>query len=548
MYGRIGDEELGVSSIDPLLSDYERRAFADEVSYEPRRAMAAPTVQPQHDEASGLSSLHILTLNCWGLKYISKYHSERLSEIGKRLAAHEPALDIVGLQECWTYSDYQAIRDATRSVLPYGKFYHSGIFGGGLVILSRFPFIESSMFRYPLNGRPTAFFRGDWYVGKGVACARLRLPDKQILEVFNTHLHAPYEKEPNDSYICHRTAQAWEIAKLMKDARARGSLVVGLGDFNMVPMSFAHVLIESRGNVADVWRQLKPGSSIGASTDVAEADRRNRLHLPGRPDVEESLLEHGHTCDTVLNTWRWNKAHREALLKKGLDREIAMSEPDPRAKRLDYIFFGGLDEGWKVRDVKVALTERHPTIRCSLSDHFAVETTITRSTSSIKSPSSTESLVEVEALGPLQRPRGDSITADIVSMEGKDLNHVVSNTPTRTTIAPSFYERILAMIEKYTLRERKQRRWRLLHFVGSAIFSISSFAAVWWSTYNFVAFVLLLISTFGIMAGTIDGLIGGLFVGSELRALNEFEWEVRNALQLEGGPAVEERPLRDWYD
>ena len=30
------------------------------------------------------------------------------------------------------------------------------------------------------------------------------------------------------------------------------------------------------------------------------------------------------------------------------------------------------------------------------------------------------------------------------------------------------------------------------------------------------------------MAGIIDGLIGGLFVGSELRALKEFEWEIRS--------------------
>lgn len=503
--------------------------------------MAKTVVQPQHGEAFSPSSLHILTLNCWGLKYLSKYRSERLSEIGKRLAIHEPALDIVGLQECWTYVDYQAIRESTKSVLPYGKFYHSGIFGGGLVILSRYPIIESSMFRYPLNGRPTAFFRGDWFVGKGVACAKLQLPNKQIVEVFNTHLHAPYEKEPNDSYICHRTAQAWDIAKLLKDARARGSLVVGLGDFNMVPMSFAHVLIESRGNVVDVWRQLKHASSVGASIDVAEADRRKRLRLPDTPDVDESLHEHGHTCDTIFNTWRWNEAHRKRL-EKGQDRVIAMSEPDPRAKRLDYIFFGGLDDGWKVKDVRVALTERHSTLRCSLSDHFAVEATIARGVPS------TQPLLEVEAQGPLQRPRGNSATTDIVSMEEKDLDDVTSNELTRTTIAPSFYEQILAMIQKYTLRERKQRRWRLGHFLGSALFSISSFVAVWWSTYNYVAFILLLVSTLGIMAGTIDGLIGGLFIGSELRALNEFEWEVRTALHVEGGPVPEERPLRDWYD
>lgn len=164
------------------------------------------------DENTTVDSLNILTLNCWGLKYLSKFRSERLSEIGRLLAAHCPHLDIVGLQECWTFTDYLAIRAHTRNILPYGKFYHSGIFGGGLVILSRWPIEESSMFRYPLNGRPTAFFRGDWFVGKGVASARIRMPDEQLIEVFNTHLHAPYEREPNDSYICHRTAQAWEIA------------------------------------------------------------------------------------------------------------------------------------------------------------------------------------------------------------------------------------------------------------------------------------------------------------------------------------------------
>lgn len=497
---------------------------------------------PSHTPEVSVSSLHILTLNCWGLKFISKYRSERLSEIGNRLATHEPPLDIVGLQECWTYADYQAIRAVTKVVLPYAKFYHSGIFGGGLVILSRFPIVESSMFRYPLNGRPTAFFRGDWFVGKGVACTKLQLPDNQIVEVFNTHLHAPYEREPNDSYICHRTAQAWEIAKLMRDAQARGSLVVGLGDFNMVPMSFAHVLIESRGGVCDVWRELKPASSVGASIDIAEADRRKRLQLNAVPDVEESLNLHGHTCDTILNTWRWIKAHQKSL-QKGHDRHIAMTEPDPRAKRLDYIFFGGLDRGWKVQEVKVALTERHPTLLCSLSDHFAVETTIVRSEEKAKRP------LEVHAQAPTGKglANGDVTTA-IVSLDENDLSKVMSKQATTTTINLSFYEQILAMVHRYALRERKQRRLRLGHFIGSSLVSISSFVAIWWSRYNYVAFVILIWSTLGIMAGTIDGLIGGLFVGSELRALQEFEWEVRNAIYMAGGPVPEERSLQDWYD
>jgi sphingomyelin phosphodiesterase 2 len=39
----------------------------------------------------------------------------------------------------------------------------------------------------------------------------------------------------------------------------------------------------------------------------------------------------------------------------------------------------------------------------------------------------------------------------------------------------------------------------------------------------------MLLSTLGFAAGVLDGLIGGFFVSSELRALKEFEWEIENA-------------------
>lgn len=134
--------------------------------------------------------INVLSLNCWGLKYISTLRRERLKEIGKKLAKHNPPLQIVGLQELWTQEDYKSIREQTKKVLPYGKFYFSGSFGGGLAILSTWPIEESAMRGYPLNGRPNAFYHGDWYVGKGVACARIRMGPsrKDIVEVFTTHV------------------------------------------------------------------------------------------------------------------------------------------------------------------------------------------------------------------------------------------------------------------------------------------------------------------------------------------------------------------------
>lgn len=157
-------------------------------------------------ESSIPTELNIITLNCWGLKFLSKFRNERLSEIGKQIATADPVPHIVGLQECWTHKDYRDIRKLTKELLPYGKFYNSGIFGGGLAILSKWPIVESSMFRYPLNGRPTAFFRGDWFVGKGVACARIKFGPgpKDIIEVFTTHVRALLKLGDNtdhDSYM-----------------------------------------------------------------------------------------------------------------------------------------------------------------------------------------------------------------------------------------------------------------------------------------------------------------------------------------------------------
>ncbi|KAK2766319.1 phospholipase C type enzyme [Arachnomyces sp. PD_36] len=440
--------------------------------------------------------IRILTLNCWGLKYIAKKRVERLSEIGRRIAITEPRPEIVGLQECWTQEDYESIREQTRHILPYGKYYFSGIFGGGLAILSRWPIEESSMFAYPLNGRPTAFFRGDWFVGKGVACARIRTGprNEDVAEVFCTHLHAPYESEPNDSYICHRTAQAWEIAKLMRGAAERGHLVIGLGDFNMLPLSFAHRLITAHAPVRDVWRHLYPDSSIGAAVNRVEQERGKPI-----PTAEFNLLQNGATCDSALNTWRWNKGQQQRL-DKGENVVVDGSTSDPKAKRLDYIFVGDGRGGqnspstkWTIESAEVTMTERHPTLHCSLSDHFAVEATIVR----------------------------EPVTV-----------HSTTETTPNPPLTPETYDRILDMITTYFARERFQRRARLGHFILSLIISIACFIAIWWSPRAFVSFILILLSTLSLSAGVIDGLIGGLFVGSEIRALKEFQWEVENAKRI----------------
>lgn len=521
--------------------------------------------------------INILTLNCWGLKFLSAARRPRLSQIGSLIASSSPPPDIVGLQECWTREDYLSIRRSTSRLLPHGKFYHSGVFGAGLAILSRWPIEESSMLRYPLNGRPTAFFRGDWFVGKGVAVARVRFGPrpKDVVEVFDTHTHAPYEREPHDSYVCHRTAQAWEVAKLLRGAAERGHLVVALGDFNMVPSSLAHRIVTVRGGVGDVWQVAHPDSAVGPVDDPAERARGRQV-----PTAEFNVRENGVTSNSVYNTWRWSKERRKKLGKGGNEVVVSPDTPDPRGQRLDYIFAGdggSKDEGaWTVKSVQVGMMQRHPVLGCSLSDHFSVEATLAfrpaaeargrggeREKAGTVPAASDEATQEDGADLTIRDGRDDRALQDGVylrSPTGSELHVATSDGKQRSPqdnalrggldgydagggygLPVSTYDEMLAMIAKYVAREEAQRKWRGLHFLAWVVVLVACLVAVWFVPRNFVAFILMLLSSLGLVAGTVDGLIALLFVNTELRALREFEWEVRNARAAAAGvPLVDD--------
>ncbi|OLN94264.1 Inositol phosphosphingolipids phospholipase C [Colletotrichum chlorophyti] len=468
------------------------------------------------------SSLRLLTLNCWGLKYISKLRPERLAEIGRRIASLPEPPHIVALQECWVTSDYDAIRAETSHILPHGKFYYSGPFGGGLAILSRWPITSSSMHRYPLNGRPTAFFRGDWFVGKGIAHATITLPGTppsgggggggaQTISIFNTHTHAPYtENRPGDTYLAHRLSQSWELSKLLKAATERGHLVLALGDFNMRPLTLPHTLITSHAPVHDAWRVLHPESSLGAATDPLEVSRGQPA-----PTAAYNLAENGATSDTVYNTWRWPKSQQKQLGEGKPPIKVPPDTIDRKGKRLDYIFLGNpvpprADGGtWVVRDAAVGMVEPHPTLRCSLSDHFSVEAMLTYH-------------VPSQASGDEPSRRPDPIPRLTEQLE-----------PARADGLPvAVYDEILSVIRAYVQREEKQRYWRGSHFFAWLIVLVGCLVAVWFSPHNGVAFVLVLLSSLGLVAGVLDGLMSLLFFNSELRALKEFEWEITNAKRI----------------
>jgi sphingomyelin phosphodiesterase 2 len=450
--------------------------------------------------------LNILTFNCWGLKYIAKHRAARISAIADSIVSASPVPHIVCLQELFTYADFNTIRSTTSSVLPYSKYYHSGPFGSGLAILSAFPIIASSMHAYPLNGRPGAFWRGDWYVGKGIACAKIQVTDGMIVEVFNTHLHAPYQRGNGpdplgkiDDYKCHRVAQAWEIAKCIRGATEKGRLVVAAGDFNMEPGSLEYRIVTRFGGVRDTWLDLHPDANGEMAKDITRRSKEMNV-----PETEYNISERGITCDSLLNTWRVSKSDRKRI-EKGEIVEVPKQWGDPNAKRLDYIFYSSPSQfQWHVSAVKVGMLHRHPKLYCSLSDHFSVEATLSCGT--------------ILAPLPVPKPLPQANSA-------ADLPNPSFSAPESDNLLPL----ITMLTDFYVLRQTRQQRLFLTYFGLSIPIAIGCLVAIFWSPHTYICFILALVSTLSLASGVLGGLMGGLFGCSEMGALKEFEWEIKNS-------------------
>ena len=259
---------------------------------------------------------------------------------------------------------------------------------------------------------------------------------------------------------------------------------------------------------------------------------------------------------------------------------VGGGEPDPKAKRLDYIFVGGGEEeeegeggGWLVQSARVCMTERHPELRCSLSDHFAVEAEIVwkrgmrRGSSSSSSGGGSMGTGAQNGQSGLDHAHGDGDDPYSRVENKKKQQQQQQQNETVTTENPSpsppsnnndtaIYPTLLVLIASYTARQRLHRRRRCTHFLASVAVTLACFVAVWFSPAHYVSFLLLVLSSLGLMAGTVDGLIGLLFGGSELRALKEWEGEVRRVMRGEVGlmgeggweEEVEIGRVRDWWD
>ncbi|KAL0581088.1 hypothetical protein V5O48_000982 [Marasmius crinis-equi] len=276
-----------------------------------------------------------------GLKYVAKLRRERVEALAVELASSEE-YDIIALQEIWVFADYEHIRNSVSKRLPYAKFFYSGALGAGLAILSRFPIVGSSCHPYSINGIPIDVTGGDWFVGKAAASVVVNHPVLGEVQVFNTHFYAK-----GGETWAHRLVNAWEFAKLAKQASQAGRYVIAAGDFNSIPTDLAMAVIREYTDMSDSWLVTHPSGNYTPNT---------------RPDPQVAVEQYGVTADTPMNSW-----------------SVRFEQ-----KRLDYVFYRNPPQKNKSRypslrctDCVVALKHHIPGTNYCFSDHFALKSTLT---------------------------------------------------------------------------------------------------------------------------------------------------------------------------
>lgn len=120
-----------------------------------------------------------------GIPYISKDRETRVKAIGEVLATGD--YDLVSLQEVWSETDYQHLKGRLTNVLPYAHYFYSGVIGSGLCVFSKFPIEKVFYHSWRLNGYVHRIQHGDWFGGKGVGLAKIRVND-QYVNLYTAHV------------------------------------------------------------------------------------------------------------------------------------------------------------------------------------------------------------------------------------------------------------------------------------------------------------------------------------------------------------------------
>ncbi|KAI1301959.1 Sphingomyelin phosphodiesterase 2 [Halotydeus destructor] len=266
--------------------------------------------------------LKVITLNCWGLKFISSHREQRIKSIAQHLK--EQDYDIVFLQELWCQADFDHIKSTAN--LKFAHYFKTCSIAGtsGLAVFCRW--LPDSVHFEPflVNGSPFKPQHGDWYAGKGVGYARVIL-DQIRLHLFCTHLHAQYDDDEQIShqYSIHRMCQAYQLGKFINlatetaaKAKDKRDLIVLAGDLNTAAEDVPFRLLMSMTGLND------------SCMHRYSHEIKRSIHGLIETEIEDDLITCGHksNCYTMSTQKSGGSTLKDMVVK-------------PTGKRIDFILY-----------------------------------------------------------------------------------------------------------------------------------------------------------------------------------------------------------------
>ena len=312
----------------------------------------------------------VLTLNCWGLKFVSKLRKERFKAISEYIYNSGSEYDVVFLQEVWCQSDFETLKaklctsqgqygDGTdfNVPYPYAHYFSNGIIGSGTCILSKFRLLQANYHEFSMNGYPTRFWHGDWFASKGIGVCQIRIDSKNQkkqpnifdIHLYLSHYHANYEDINDDRYLGHRVVHAFESAQWVKLTSSSADLTIYAGDFNTEPDSLPYRILCGLTSLQDAWKEFTKHLPDG---DV----RKNR----SSGCTSETLANSFTQIPTSSNCNRSNPSSYDEIKTEG--------------KRIDYIMYSaGPNMTVNLLSCSLPLPDKVPGENYSFSDHEAVD-------------------------------------------------------------------------------------------------------------------------------------------------------------------------------
>ncbi len=242
-------------------------------------------------------TLKLVTYNIANAYLFTFNRPERMRGIAKKLIELDP--DVVALQEAFIANNRELLYDELAdSRLRHHVRFPSATLGNGLLVLSAFPIEEAYFFRYTRAGKWWKVWEGDWWAGKGVGLARLRLPGGGWVDFYNTHAQAPRRNNPYNLEV--RADQMRELAEFVNASRCGAAPAFVAGDFNTTPEN-------------DDYKSL-----------VAGADLARVMSMPSRIDhvfAVKSPRYRFEVLDTVKISGRVQGSQAAVFLVKPPDRK-----------------------------------------------------------------------------------------------------------------------------------------------------------------------------------------------------------------------------------